>query len=156
MPVIFITDALIFLLLFMVIGFALYARTQEHLRAPWREVVKRPIAMSSAVVLSLFVLIGLLDSLHFYPKLENTSNTVEEKNQYSNEVLSVLDVLLTDIRIQTERTYSAPLATHAYAKEQIELGGGVTIRDYPRLKYGGVHLDNIEEEYIFDDIKGLK
>lgn len=150
MPVIFITDALIFLLLCMVIIFVLYARKQEHLRAPWREVIKRPMAMSSAVVLSLFVLIGLLDSLHFHPKLENTEESLVQKTQYSNEILSVLDVMLTDIREQTERTYSAPLATHAYAKELIEPKYGVPYRDYPRLKYGGAHLDNVEKEYAWD------
>lgn len=150
MPVIFVTDALIFLLLFMVIGFVLYARTQEHLRAPWREVIKRPMAMSSAVVLSLFVLIGLLDSLHFHPKLENSSETTVQESQYSNEILSLLDVFLSDMRTQTERTYSAPLATHAYAKELIELDDGSSYRDYPRLKYGGVHLENIEEDYAWD------
>ncbi len=143
MPVIFITDAFIFLLLAMVIGFVFYARRHEHLRAPWREVAKRPLAMSAAVVLLVYIVIGLLDSLHFHPALDepdNQGNTV-----YSTEN-SVLDLLLNDLRQNTERTYSAPLAAHAFAKEIIEQEDGTQVRDYPRLLYGGAYLNNPETE----------
>jgi len=146
MPVLFITDMLIFLLLIIVIGYVFYARRHEHLRAPWREVIKRPIAMSSAVVLSIFVIIGLLDSLHFHPALE----TAGDRPSYSNEVLSVLDLALTPIRTNSEKTYSAPLATHAYSMELIESGQGAAYRGYPRLQFGGAHLDDPEREHARD------
>ncbi|MEM7027624.1 MAG: ABC transporter permease, partial [Pseudomonadota bacterium] len=119
MPVIFITDAFIFLLVAMVIGFVFYASKHEHLRAPWREVAKRPLAMSAAVVLMIYIIIGILDSLHFHPKLDEpdkNGNVV-----YSTEINSVLDLLLSDLRLQTERTYSAPLAAYAFSKEMIEM-----------------------------------
>ncbi len=147
MPVIFITDAFIFLLVFMVIGFVFYARKHEHLSAPWRDVARRPIAMSAAVVLSVYIVIGLLDSLHFHPKLEDNkpSETV-----YSTQILSVLDLVLSDLRENTERTYSAPLASHAFAKEMIDQPNGKQIRDYPRLKFGGAHLNDPEAERCVD------
>ncbi len=143
MPVIFITDAFIFLLVFMVIIFVLYARRHEHLRAPWQDVARRPLAMSAAIILSVYVAIGLFDSLHFHPKLDGT-----ESNEvlYSAEILSVLDVLLNDLRKNTERTYSAPMASYAFSKEMIEQADGKQIRDYPRLKYGGAHLDDPESQ----------
>ncbi|MEQ8939428.1 MAG: ABC transporter permease, partial [Gammaproteobacteria bacterium] len=122
MPVIFITDAFIFLLLAMVVGFIFYARRHEHLRAPWREVARRPLAMSAAVILLIYILIGLLDSLHFHPKLEDTNGTGD--SVYSTEIHSVLDIVLDDLRKNTERTYSAPLAAYAFAKEIIELDDG--------------------------------
>ncbi len=146
MPVLFITDMLIFLLLIMVIGFVFYARRHEHLRAPWREVIKRPIAVSSAVVLSIFVIIGLLDSLHFHPALEAAG----DRPSYSNEVLSVLDLALTPIRTNSEKTYSAPLATRAYSMELIESEQGEAYRSYPRLQFGGAHLDDPEREHMRD------
>lgn len=146
MPVLFITDMLIFLLLIMVIGFVFYARRHEHLRAPWREVIKRPIAVSSAVVLSIFVIIGLLDSLHFHPALEAAG----DRPSYSNEVLSVLDLALTPIRTHSEKTYSAPLATHAYSMELIESEQGAAYRGYPRLQFGGAHLKDPEREHMRD------
>ena len=63
------TDILIFLLLAAVIGFVLFARRREHLRAPWRQVGRSGVAMASLVVLSVYVLIGLLDSMHYRPSL---------------------------------------------------------------------------------------
>ena len=52
MPVIFITDAFIFLLVLMVVAYVLYARQHEHLRAPWHNVACRPLAMSAAIILA--------------------------------------------------------------------------------------------------------
>lgn len=150
MPVIFITDAFIFLLVVMVIAFVLYARRHEHLSAPWRDVAKRPLAMSAAVILSVYIFIGLLDSLHFHPKLEATDTN---DAVYSTEISSVLDVMLSDLRLATERTYSAPLASHAFAKEMLELDDGSQLRDYPRLKYGGAHLDDPAAERCTDIAK---
>jgi len=83
MPVIFITDFLIFLLLFGVVAFFFYGRKQEHLAAPWRDVRKRSLAMSSAVILFFFVCIGLFDSIHFHPKIETDKST---EKIYSNEI----------------------------------------------------------------------
>ena len=60
--------------------------------------------------------------------------------QYSTEILSLLDVVLRPLREHTERSYSAPFATHAFSKELIELPDGGTRRDYPRLEHGGAHL----------------
>ena len=152
MPVIFITDFLIFLLLFVVVGFYFYARKQEHLSSPWKDVKKRPLAMSSAIILFLFVTIGLFDSIHFHPNIEtNKSN----ENIYSNEIFSVLDVLLSDLRTKNEKTYSAPLASYSFSKELIEQENGIQIRDYPRLTYGGASLNNPKTESTRDIIKRI-
>ncbi|MGH8594583.1 MAG: ABC transporter permease, partial [Gammaproteobacteria bacterium] len=142
MPVIFWTDALIFFLLFLVVAFVLYARNKEHLRAPWREVVRSRLGMGAAVVLGFYVSIGVLDSIHFHPPLAAASAGVH----YSTEILSVFDVLVTPLRTRVEKTYSAPLATHLYAKETMELPQGRQIRDFPRLIYGGAHLKNPKTE----------
>src|SRR5574343_234277 len=63
---------------------------------------------------------------------------------YSVQVLSVLDLLATPLRTRLEKTYSAPFATRLYAKESIEMAGGGTQRDFPRLKHGGSHLGGDE------------
>ncbi|MGH8615851.1 MAG: ABC transporter permease [Gammaproteobacteria bacterium] len=142
MPVIFWTDALIFLLLFLAAVFVLYARNKEHLRAPWREVARSRLGMGAAVVLGFYVGIGILDSLHFHPSLAASG----AEPRYAPEILSAFDVLVTPLRTRVEKTYSAPLATHLYAKETIELAQGRQIRDFPRLLYGGAHLKSPESE----------
>ena len=131
------TDVLVYVLVTAVVLFALQAQHKEHLRAPWRHVARRPLAMSALVVLVFYVGVGLLDSVHFRQTLAQQAGETEV--HYSGEVLSLLDVMLTRLRTQQEKTYSAPLATHLFAKEVIETPQG-QVRDYPRLKYGGAQL----------------
>jgi peptide/nickel transport system permease protein len=52
----------------------------------------------------------------------------------------VFDKLVTPLRTQKEKTYSAPMAVTLYAKESISDSRGRMLRDYPRLRYGGAHL----------------
>lgn len=147
MPVLFITDALIFLLLLLIIAYACYARRHEHLKAPWRNVARRPLALAAAVVLAFYVAVGLLDSVHFHPELERDD---AGRAVYSTEINSLLDVLLKRLKQNTEKSYSAPLASHAFSKETLELANGEQIRAYPRLKYGGAHLADPETERLPD------
>jgi peptide/nickel transport system permease protein len=140
-PVILWTDALIFALLAAVLALVWLIRRQEHLRAPWRVVGQRPMAMGAALVLGVFVVIGLLDSLHYRAQL---ADSPADKPQYSVEVLSVFDALVGGLRTRKEKTYSAPLAMQLYAKEFVQRDG-VTVRDYPRLQFGGAHLQHADE-----------
>ena len=140
-PVLLWTDALLFLLVGMTVAGALYARRREHLRAPWRSVRRRPLGMAALVVLAGYVVVGLLDSIHFRLPLPRTDAAAAvDRLDYSIEVTSLLDVLLRPLKDHGEKTYSAPFATHLYAKETIERPDGTDARDFPRLRYGGAHL----------------
>ena len=162
LPVILWTDALIYLLLAAVAGFVWYVRRKEHLRAPWWRVAQTPAAMSALVVLALFILIGLLDSVHFRLALPQAQAAATQSGPaaareaaYAVEVKSALDVLLASIANKPERTYSAPLATHAYARETVEMPAeqgrpARQLRDYPRLRYGGAHLADPQRDWRAD------
>jgi peptide/nickel transport system permease protein len=160
LPVVLWTDALIYLLLAAVAGFVWYVRRQEHLRAPWRRVAQTPAAMSSLVVLAVFLLIGLLDSVHFRVALPpaagtQTASAGSQNIAYAVHVQSVLDVLVSPLVNRPERTYSAPLAAYSYAKETIVLPGmdgkpAREVREYPRLKYGGAQLRDPARELKAD------
>jgi peptide/nickel transport system permease protein len=147
-PVLLWTDALVYLLIATLVGFFTYVRSKEHLLAPWRHVVRRPLAMIALVVLSAYVFIGLLDSVHFRKALAPQAQSKEV--HYSVEVLSVLDVLFDPIRRRVEKSYSAPLATHLYTKDMVEQADGTTLRMYPRLQYGGRHLQDPESQHATD------
>jgi peptide/nickel transport system permease protein len=131
------TDILIFVLMGSILAFAVYTLRHEHLRVPWRQVARRPMAMASLVVLCVYVMIGLMDSIHYRP-LQDRQNSGEPV--YSNVELSLLDKVAMPLRARTEKTYSAPFAMRAYTKETIEYPDGRHAREYPRLLYGGVHL----------------
>ena len=116
------------------------------LQAAWRRLGRSRPGMTAATVLLAFVLVGLADSLHYRPRLENVDPG--QPTVYAIEVLSALDAIAAPLRTRNEKTYSAPLATRAYAKESIELrdadGRVRTVRDFPRLKFGGIHLGENE------------
>jgi len=150
-PVILITDALIFLLIAIAIAFGLYAARHEHLRGPWRQVGRSPVGVAALVVIVFYVGIGLLDSLHFHPRIEPVApadltdqrtdqRTDQQAPTYSTQVISVLDRWLSGLRERQEKTFSAPFATHLFVKEAIEQPDGRMTRGYPRLEYGGAHL----------------
>ncbi len=150
-PVLLWTDLLVFLLLVIAVIFGLYAAHKEHLRRPWRQVVRSRVGMGTLVVLGFYLLIGLLDSVHYHPSLPEP----ERYNgvNHSTEVVSLFDWLVTPLRVRQEKTYSAPFAVRLYAKESVELPDGRTVREYPRLKYGGVHLDDPAREWLPDIIR---
>ncbi len=148
MPVVLITDALVFVLLACVAGFAAYAARREHLCAPWRRVVRSRQGVASAVVLSCYVLVGLADSIHYHPRVQGQAP--DAQTRYANESLSLLDWLTTPLREGVEKSYSAPFATHLYAKETVTLPDGSERRDYPRLVYGGRHLGDPPQQRAVD------
>ncbi len=137
MPIILWSDALVFLLLASGVATAWYIRRREHLLLPWRRVAQSATAMVSLLVLALFLIVGLLDTLHYRAALPKTNGG---ETMYSPEVLSVFDKLVEPLRLQTEKTYSAPFALTLYAKETMSDAQGNVLHDYPRLRYGGAHL----------------
>jgi peptide/nickel transport system permease protein len=127
-PTILWTDALIFALVGLVVLSGFYVRSQEYLRDVWRKVLRSRPGMAALTVLLVFAAVGLLDSLHYRPRPAQV------------EIWSVLDALFAHLKTDTEKTYSAPFATHLYAKETVENEDGTRASVYPRLKYGGEYL----------------
>ena len=166
MPVILITDFLFYILLAFLAGGIVHICRHPETARPWRKLVARRSASLSMVVMLVYLLVALLDSLHFRPLLE-TANitdgvtdgatdgaTADDATapRYASEVISVLDVLLEHLRINNEKTYSSPLATHAYVKELQNTERGVE-QVYPRLQFGGAHLDKPDEQHASDVLK---
>lgn len=133
------TDALIFLLIIIILALGIYLRGKEHIKRPVQKIASSKTAMVSLVILLFFVVIGLLDSIHFKPD-----------HGKSREIISVFDYLTSELREHNEKTYSAPFATTLYNKEIIVQADGSTQWAYPRLQFGGSHLTAPEHEQIPD------
>lgn len=142
------TDALLYLLLSITLFYVFYARRHAHLTAPWKRLATDSVAMGSIAILLIYAMIGLADSIHFREKQDSANNEQNRQSEtiYSTEVKSLLDVWLSKLQSMDEKTYSAPLATHLHAKESIEQADGTILRDYPRLKYGGAHLEDVQQK----------
>jgi len=140
-PAVLLSDRLLFLLVAGIAAYFWYVRRQPHLLVPWRRVTRSASGMSALVVVAVFVAIGILDSLHYQPALERKQG---EAAAYSTEVLSLFDALAGPLRAHQERTYSAPFATRAFARETSEVPGPEgsvrQVREFPRLAWGGAHL----------------
>lgn len=137
------TDYLIYLL--VIIGIILVIRAQQNAELiPFlQKIFYRPINLCAGIVLGVYIVVGLLDTIHFKP-----SNASE---QQKGSIISVLDKLLKPISVQSERTFSAPFAIYAFSKESTTLPSGEVIRDYPRLTYAGSHLKSAHDQ--FPDLK---
>jgi peptide/nickel transport system permease protein len=131
------TDALIFGLLIFVAGIVFFMRGKEHLKRPLATIKQNSVGMSSLVILLFFMTIGVLDSIHFKPQSKD------------NEIISVLDYFAAPLREHGEKTYSEPFATTLYNKEMIAQSNAEMRWDYPRLTFGGKHLEN-ENQKITD------
>ncbi|MCL2076148.1 MAG: ABC transporter permease [Betaproteobacteria bacterium] len=136
------SDILLWLLCFAALVFGLRSMRVIHLARGWAKLARNPVATGTATVLAAFLLVGLLDSLHYREALPSVPDAEENAEiRYGVEVISVLDYLLHPLRTQHEKTYSAPFATRLYAMESVESPTGIA-RIYPRLAHGGAHLDD--------------
>ncbi len=134
------TDALIYLLLLGSVGLWFWGRHKPHLQRPIQKILRSRMAMLAFVILSTFVLIGFVDSIHFKHRSENTT-----------EIISLLDYWAQPLRSQQEKTYSAPFAAYLYSKEILSNTDGHPEWGYARLQYGGRHLQNPATE-LFPDV----
>lgn len=144
------TDIALYLLIVAIVFYVVRVRRTPTLRQTWRQVMCDPVAMSAGLVLSLFLLLAGLDSLHYRPLLPPAAGAAPDAAPaYATSTLSVLDHLLSGPRESREKTYSVPLGTHQFSKESV-LVNGRTVREYPRLRFGGAHLRDAQAEWGSD------
>ena len=144
------TDVALYGLLIAIVFYVWHALRTPTLRQTWRTVLHDPVAMSAAVVLIVFLGVALLDSLHFRSLLPPAPGAAADAPPaYSTRTLSVLDWLLEGPREAREKSYSVPLGTHGFSKESMVVDGK-SIRDYPRLQFGGAHLKDTDAEWADD------
>ena len=147
------TDVALYGLVVAIVFYAWHVRKTATLRQTWRTVLHDPVAMSAAVVLTFFLGVALLDSLHFRSLLPPAAGAAADAPAaYSTRTLSVLDWLLETPREAREKSYSMPLATRGFEKESIIIDGK-SVRDYPRLQFGGAHLKDPDAEWASDVAK---
>ncbi len=159
------TDLALFAQLLVLALYVRHAWRTPLLRQTWRYVSRDVAAMCAGLVLMLFLLVALLDSVHFRPLLPpatvaaggvaapasgaSAAAPAAQAAAYSTRTLSLLDVVLAGPRESREKTYSVPLATHQFSKESL-LRDGVSVRDFPRLQFGGKHLSDPDAQWSGD------
>lgn len=126
------TDECFLFVLAVGIGFAIYSLRKEHIRRAFTSIFKKPIAVSAAIILCFFLIIGVLDSIHL------TTAMVSD---------TVLDRVLSPLNTQYEKTYSAPFALTLYTSETDYANGRVE-QIYPRLNYPSQVIKNDKDKKL--------
>ncbi|NLZ11995.1 MAG: ABC transporter permease [Alcaligenaceae bacterium] len=152
------TDVFIFGLVVALVAYGWRVCRSAALRATWRSVGQSTAAMCSAVILMLFVVVAVLDSIHYRPVLPAVADAPSTEVMYSPVVRSALDDLMSLTRMgQAEKTYSAPLALHQFTKETL-LVEGQAVRNFPRLAHAGKRLSDDsghQADLVSRALKGL-
>ena len=140
-----------------------YASQQEYWRNAVRQIRRNWIAITCFFILLGYLLVGVLDSVRWQDPLFNQEGILTRSESgrvvYKPRSLSLLDRLCTPLRERTEKTYSAPLATHLYAKSTVQTPDGRTTREYPPLAYPRTHLlgtDKVGSDVFYRALKGIR
>lgn len=165
LPVVLWTDILVYLLIILSSVLLIVMLKNPLQKNALLQLSQSKSGMISVLILMIFVIIGFADSLHFRLALNNNQHQQHNseniaKKYYSVEVLSLLDYALLPLKENTEKTYSAPLATNLSALEAQEItdeNGNIKVnRIYPRLQFAGQHLsENFTQQQYYDDIKNI-
>ena len=130
------SDAVLLALAAALLLYAWHVRAHVARRESWRKALRNPATLSAAVVLGVFLLVALADSLHFRRALSSSGGAAV----HGAQVESVLDLALGPLVHGREVSYSAPLASRAHAKAVDGSAG------HPRLRHGGAHLGDDARE----------
>jgi len=141
------TDAAMWLLVIGLVAYALAVVRSPGLSANWKKVFRDAGALASSVLLLLCLLVTLLDSIHYRPRLAAVDGA--QAVAYDVRTRSVLDATLSSLVNSREATYSRPLSYVGFTKETLVVNGEAQ-RVAPRLKFGGVHLKDPATEWAGD------
>ena len=139
-----LTDVFFYIIFSSLIIYIYYVGKTPDLKETWLYVFKNKTGIISAVVLSFFMMTALLDSIHIKDKVYNED---KEEYIYSQEIKSILDIILLPIHKNTEKSYSSPFSSHLYSKETIKLDNNKEKRIYPKLLYKGNHNKYAEDNF---------
>jgi len=128
------TDIMVWTLVISLLVWSRVIARSPQVKKQWHTIFKSSIAMASAIILLFYLFFTLLDSVHLRFSTQPTESK-SEKVQYQGDMVSLLDLIFAHNIENTERTYSAPFATHEYAKSIVVDDSGVTKQEYLPLKH---------------------
>lgn len=146
------TDYFVYFFVIILVLYLLKISNNALLQARWGRLFASPINLFSVMILAVYLIIGVLDSIHW------KQGNIEKKLNAAG-IVSVLDILLYPLASQVERSYSAPFSIYGANKENVEvkvekkIEPAATVeqveyheREYPRLIYAGKHLKKAEDK----------
>lgn len=130
----YLTDVCLLTLLSITAILLLWSLRKPPAKKAFKQLLKRPMAACSGLVLVFFLSVGIVDSIH----ITGSSKTVDAAD-------TLLDVFLSPLGDVYEKTYSEPLALKSFSSE-IRINNGVMQQVYPNLKYPHHVFSNEQEK----------
>ena len=130
-----LTDIFFYIIIISLIMYVAYVRKTPDILANWSYVFRNRTGILSIVVLSFFIITAFLDSIHIKNKIYNDDT---KQYVYTSEIKSFLDIILSPMHENYEKSYSAPFSSHLYSKETVNFNN-IDKREYPRLLFKGNH-----------------
>ena len=154
-----LTDLVLWLLAVGAVFYVWKVRHNRNLRATWRRIALDAPAMCAAVLLAVFLVLAMADSIHYRPRLPPAEGAAADARvAYGTRTLSALDSVLSFAIASREKTYSAPLAYWSFQRET-SVVDGKEVREYPRLFSGGALLTDPANQWKGDlvarSVRGL-
>jgi peptide/nickel transport system permease protein len=143
------TDAALWLMYAALAAYGVRVMRSAPLRATWSKVVRDAAPLCSMLVLGAFLAVTALDSVHFRRALPAAAGQGEGRVFYESRAESLLDLVLARQLAMRESSYSEPLAYRAFNKQAVTRGAETT-REYPRLAFGGAHLQDPARDWAGD------
>ena len=140
------TDIMVWILIAALITWGWVVSRSPQVKKIWHTIFKSSIAMASSIVLLFYLIFTLLDSVHL--RFSVDTNTDTQGVQYQGEMVSLLDLMFTHSIENTERTYSAPFATHEYAKSIVVDEKGVSTQVNLPLKHVSQDDDFVKDSLL--------
>jgi len=140
------TDIMVWILIAALISWGWVISRSPQVKKIWHTVFKSGIAMASAIVLLFYLMFTLLDSVHM--RFASQPNADTQAVQYQGEMVSLLDLMFAHSIENAERTYSAPFASHEYAKSIVVNDKGVTTQVNLPLKHVTQRADLLKDSVL--------
>jgi peptide/nickel transport system permease protein len=150
------------------VAFLLYARRSVLWVNAWRQVRRDKLAMASMVMVLVFLVVGLMDSVS-WSDVQRPAGSAPNAQAAMTPPLSILDRICAPLRARPEKTYSAPLADTLVGKATVDklvdgkpvLVDGVPLKErvYKPLDYPGAHLlgtDQTGNDVLYVTLKGIR
>jgi peptide/nickel transport system permease protein len=150
------------------VAFLLYARRSVLWVNAWRQVRRSKLAMASMVMVLVFLVVGLMDSVS-WSDVQRPAGSAPNAQAAMTPPLSILDRICAPLRARPEKTYSAPLADTLVGKATVDklvdgkpvLVDGVPLKErvYKPLDYPGAHLlgtDQTGNDVLYVTLKGIR
>ncbi len=157
-------DILVALVASVILGTLMILMRREHWRAAVRQMFRSRLAAVSFAICCVFALIALLDSIYWpSPLYDGGKPVLGPHGEQAYQVPYDTDTLLDDVldhpfklRIDHERTYSAPFASVEFEKTTDDKTG---LRIDKPLKHPGVHwlgTDANGQDVLYKCFKGVR